>query len=296
MSIDNYLKSNCVYEDIEMNKQTVEDWCDQNGIKSVRLKLIYKLDAKGEIIGKRGIHPVSWMNMKLPSYAPSKKPNTFYAFDEDNYAEYLAKRSEINDHNIIAIDTSQIKQIDFDQNIDQSTINKLKEICPYYYSCTKRYPHFFIKNEDLDKLGKVKTHFKTKNCNDDQGEILISQWAYCKANEPICDGHKKVPTYKIGKDSDIRFYTAKTKVKANEAKNVPSHITLMEPLVKDLAAIIDPTIYLDSGCHDNYVKLMWSLQDYRDIAYDLTKKVIAQKRLKNSTVSLIPIMKLWVLI
>ena len=282
MSIDNYLKSNCEYGDIEMNKQTVENWCDEKGIKSVRLKLIYERDNNGEIKGKKGIHPCSWNNMKIPSFNPSNKPNTFHVFDEEIYAEYLAKRSEIDDYNIIAIDTRQIKQIDFDQNIDQSTIEKLKEICPYYSSCTRRYPHFFIKNDELDKLGKVKKQFKTKNCNDDQGEILIGQWAYCKANEPICNGHKNVPNYKIGKDSDISFYTAKTKVKVNEPKKtVASHITLLEPLVKELASIIDPTLYLDSGCHDDYVKLMWSLHDYRDIAYDLTQKGNSSKKIEE---------------
>jgi len=281
MSIDNYLKSNCEYEDIEMNKQTVEDWCETNGIRNIRVNVTFKRDKNGNIIGKKGMpNPCKWKNNKIPSYSDTKNSMAFNAFSDENYAEYLSKKDDINDHNCIAIDTSKIHQIDFDQPTDLVTIEKLKGIYPWYHSCTKRYPHFFICNDDLKKLKKCQLQFKTKHSEEHQGEILTKQWAFCRKEEFINADSANIPECEINEDSDVRFFKGKKKeVVVNEPDSTPPHVSIMEPLVKDLAEIIDPTIYLNKGCHEKYVQLMWSLHDYRDIAHSLTKKSNSSNKL-----------------
>ena len=232
-------------------------------IKAVKVNLLNKKPQK-----------CSWTGFKFPVFSDTNQEYSINVFDDNYYDDYSKLEKTITDYNAIVQDTSKIQVIDFDMLDDSELIEKLKVRLPYYFSMNKGMPHFICKIPDLGQTKCI--GFNTKKCPEKQGDILNTQWAYMGKDTVLYNPMPEIPTYDLFKEGDIEIFkkhTKPTNLKSKESEN--------RKLVKELSKIIDLDRYVHSGTHDNYIKLIWSLHDYKDIAYELTEKSNSKTKLNE---------------
>ena len=267
------------------NMMSVEKWLDSNGIKYVYINIELKFNQeKGKmdkILGK-----CSWYGNQMPSSYKTNDKGSFHVFGDKEYKTFLEKKDTITGCNYLAIDTSKIIQVDFDEKIDEETINKLKGFLPYYNSAGKNMPHFILSDKNWLKNKFNSKKFSTKNDRTHQGEILNGLWAWCNRKQVMSNDIKNVPKYNIETDGDLRQYVKQhipenitDKVQVNQIMNTIRKIKKdknydekLVPMLQELANIIDVETYVNSGTHDEYIKLVWSLHNYKDIAKSIVER------------------------
>ena len=237
-----------------MTQQNALDYLKSQKIKAVKVNLKNKQPQK-----------CFWTGCKTPTFSDTDNEKSINVFADNYYDDYSKLEKTITDYNAIVHDTTKIQVIDFDMLDDSELIEKLKVRLPYYFSMNKGMPHFICKIPDL---GHTKCMgFNTKKCPDKQGDILNTQWAYMGKDTVLYNPMPEIPTYDLFKEGDIEIFKKEckpTKLQSKESNE--------KTLVRELSKIIDLNKYVHSGTHDNYIKLIWSLHDYKDIAYELTQK------------------------
>ena len=317
MALDkNYLKPTCVNRIIPMidDKKTdvdLESFCDAVGIKSMRIKLHgYRYTQEqldnwqdyktGKTKKKSFKAPMKcdWNN----KYPVSGKPSGEYSFcpwDDEEYKLYLEIRDTITDYDVLAIDTRNIIQIDFDSDKDRDTVQKLKDAnIPYYLSAKKKLEHFIIKDEYISDLFKKHTEHLNSigkslkdgaRCNfatskdPAAGDILAGQWAYALKGTKCITTDMSVPevdvttNYNIKPQITIGEQKEKlTKKQSNEINKIIKDNTdfdydALRPMISELTECVNIKKYC-GGDRNHWRNLVWSLHPYEDIARELSVK------------------------
>ena len=279
------------------NMKTVVEWLIANGIKYVYIKVDHKLVTRKD--GTKKLNKVlgncSWYNNKYPSSYKTEKKNSFWVFGDEEYKTFLEKKDTITDCNYLAIDTSKIIQVDFDEKLDMETINYFKKFLPYYKSAGKKLPLFILKDSDwLKKNWNVKK-FRTKNDPTLQGEILNGLWAWCNRKEFMANDIMNIPKYSIEAGDTLKEFKEQHKptnitdeVQVNQVMNTIRQVKKdkeydekLIPMLKELANIIDVEKYVNSGCHDKYMLLVWSLHNYKDIMWSIVNRGNSEAKIKE---------------
>ena len=124
---------------------------------------------------------------KMPSYVGGKggympKTNDFEGLTNEELKERQEKLKECTH---IAIETQEVKQIDFDTDEHKELMEAMKKKMPYFLSSTKKLPHCFVKTET--PLGKREL---TKHEN---VEILAGLWSFCEKNAEVQNADAEIP-------------------------------------------------------------------------------------------------------
>ena len=102
----------------------------------------------------------------------------------------LAMRLQfLDDYDYIAIDTSDVYQIDVDTYDHQDEVAYLKDDFPYFESATKKLPHFFVTCENKIENQRVQSVLEGI-------EVLTGQWSYCHKNAIVYNSEKEIKNLK----------------------------------------------------------------------------------------------------
>lgn len=129
-------------------------------------------------------------------------------FKDLSNEELLKRQSKINDCDYIAIDTTDIYQLDIDIKEYDAKFDEIMNNSPYYLSSSKGLPHIFIKSNDVMKNKRPAIIEKYKGV-----EILSGQWSWAPKNGIINNANIPIQTL------DLSFMLPKQKIK-------PKRITL----------------------------------------------------------------------
>tara|TARA_R110000823_G_scaffold265121_1_gene385104 strand:+ start:333 stop:2561 length:2229 start_codon:yes stop_codon:yes gene_type:complete len=181
------------------------------------------------------------------------------------------RQSIINDYEYIAMDTSDIFQIDVDA---KGYDDKLKdyEDMPYYLSLTKGLKHIFVKdNSGIDFVGKRKPLIKNNGKSDI--ELLCGQMSWCNKNIEI-NNYDNNMLCNIYKGFNMTFN--KQKEINKKIDNIPEELqqkiyNTNNKEIIELMNIINPNRADD---YDSWYKIVGALktENLKDVAMNFSKK------------------------
>jgi hypothetical protein len=250
---------------------SVEDYFTEisDNAKVVRINLTLKN-------GKKEPDYCEWFSNKIPAYTNSNKAYCLNIFNDKVYNEYKFIKDEIKDYNCLAIDTTHIYQLDFDDISDMDTINKLIELgIPYFKSYSKGYHHFVFTDKNFNKTN-LKYNFTTVNSNGKHvGELLKGQWSYCKPNELM---------YNIGLSFDnaepiefdlmnsdlINIIVTENKIESNN--NMSNESDNSGNKLEEFSKCINIEKHINGdGCYSDWRNIIWALASVGE--YDIAKSI-----------------------
>jgi hypothetical protein len=187
-------------------------------------------------------------------------------------SEQLKQRqSIINDYEYIAMDTSDIFQIDVDA---KGYDDKLKDYddMPYYLSLTKGLKHIFVKdNSGIDFVGKRKPLIKNNGKSDI--ELLCGQMSWCSKNIEI-NNYDNNMLCNIYKGFNMTFN--KQKEINKKIDNIPEELqqkiyNTNNKEIIELMNIINPNRADD---YNSWYKIVGALktENLKDVAMNFSKK------------------------
>ncbi len=254
---------------------SVEDYYLNNDLKIVRLKME----------GKK-LKPQSHFDNKMPSYRKEvkSKATTQWVYDDKAYHLHNLMRDDINDYTMLAADTTDVYQLDFDEVVDKEVIDKLKNEykLPYFNSCTKGYPHFVFRDKKLSKTNEYK-NFITANTSKPQGQLLCGLWSFASKGASmfnIDDGYSIVDFDLMGSGL-IRFEDTETQPNAKKRKFTivpslkPKKVSNeMYLKLKEFAECIDieKHIATKTKSYTHWRNIVYSLYGYKELAREISMK------------------------
>lgn len=250
----------------------VEDYFDEihDDAKVVRINLKFEN-------GKKFPISCQWFNNKVPSYSNTNKPNSLNVFNDKVYETYIFQKDDIRDYNCLAIDTTHIYQLDFDDISDMDTINKLIELgLPYFKSYTKGYYHFVFTDKNFDKSGKKCYNFTTVNSNGKHvGELLCGQWSYCKPdaimyNCQLSFDISSLVDFDIMNSDLINIIVTENKIENNNNMSYESDNSGNK--LEEFAKCIDIEKHINGDdCYSDWRNIIWALASQGE--YELAKSI-----------------------
>ena len=236
------------------------DFCDKHNIKWFPINL--KIDDNKK----------KMINMKEEHYKYYEKTMADVNDYETLSIEELKNRqSIINDYEYIAMDTSEIFQIDVDaEGYDEKLIDYKN--MPYYLSLTKGLKHIFVKdNSGVDFIGKRKPLIKHNSKTDI--ELLCGQMSWCKKDMKI-NNYNNNMLCNIYKGFNMTFN--KPKEIKKKIENIPEELqqkiyNTNNKEIIELINIINPNRADD---YDSWYKIVGALktENLKDIAREFSKK------------------------
>lgn len=158
---------------------TLEDFLDRHGIAWQPTHITLEANGKKRPSTVRGVMAKSTDFATLPA------------------AEVLARRSLLPHATHLAIDTTQLAQLDVDSEDAMSSplIRRLLRDAPYFLSCRKKLPHFFIRlsgkppktTMGVEALGKTEA-------NAWRVELLCGKWSWAEKGVQLHNPDAQPPT------------------------------------------------------------------------------------------------------
>jgi len=231
-------------------------------------------------------HNIKWfpINLKI-----EEKHKQMIKMNEEHYNYYDKKMADVNDYQIltleelknrqsiindyeyIAMDTSDIFQIDVDAEGYDDKLTDYDDM-PYYLSLTKGLKHIFVKdNSGIEFIGKRKPLIKNNKKNDI--ELLCGQMSWCKKDMTI-NNYNNNMLCNIYKGFNMTFN--KTEEIKKQIKNIPEELqqkiyNTNNNEIIELMNIINPNRADD---YDSWYKIVSALktENLKDVARDFSKK------------------------
>jgi len=202
--------------DNTLNTGNIIDFLNEREISWQPMKIVWKVDKNGK-------------KVKVPTrigkdkYMP--KTNDFYGDDKLSETELKKRQKSYLKYDFIAIDTSNVSQIDIDDvNITDDLKMEYINGNPYFLSMGKELPHIFI--TVLDGNDKV----IQKNIDGNNNEILTKQWSWAKRDAIVYNYSNPI------KNFDLQKY------KKTEIKESMCLVTNVEPTAKKCLVDLTPDV------------------------------------------------------
>jgi len=220
---------------------------------------------------------VRWMPIKLNGKKPCKtadympKMTDFYNYDKTGNPisddELIRRQKYIEDYDYIAIDTTQVAQVD----VDDIQYEELLD-CPYYKSITKQLPHYFGILPNPEHY-KNKTNWKDENdITIEKIDVLNGQWAFCQKDclvYNVQDNIPQIPPNRVLKNDERKKTKRTTPPSSEKAESSTESKTDVNQNTDDdsdvkvdyktLEKIVMGLNKKRAETYDNWTKVMWAI-------------------------------------
>jgi len=129
---------------------------------------------------------------------PYNEDNRMPSYNDFEINELVELRKNWK-YDTIAIDTTEVQQLDVDSTEALDKVKPILEDQPYFLSKTKKFPHIFIKLKNKKEHGKRGIFTEV----DDKIDILNGQWSYCDIHTDIINSDKSITTIDIPRKEQV---------------------------------------------------------------------------------------------
>jgi P4 family phage/plasmid primase-like protien len=185
-----------------MKEMNVVEYLNNNNIEWFPIKVLMKDNNDG-----RGVQKtlVLFDNDDLKRGAISYK-QAFTEFANKSPEEIKKRHSNLEYFDTIAIDTTEVAQIDVDTTDHKEKVKSLTDNYPYFKSVGKGLPHIFMKMENPPTCSRFQTKYEGI-------EVLTKQWSYCNKNAIVLNAENDIPN--ISYDAIRAEPTKKEQIECN---------------------------------------------------------------------------------